>query len=68
MVAEANFDTTFPLETSFPISFGFRPAAELLQGRRFVGMMDEVAIFDRALSPDEIRTIFDAGSAGMIKP
>jgi hypothetical protein len=32
------------------------------------GLMDEIAIFNRALSAAEIKAIYDAGSAGMIKP
>lgn len=34
---------------------------------RFIGMIDEVEIFDRALQGSEIRSIFDAGSAGKCK-
>ena len=34
----------------------------------FPGLIDEVEIFNRALSASEIRSIFDAGSAGKSKP
>ena len=34
----------------------------------FGGIIDEVEIFNRALSEAEIRSMFDAGSAGKIKP
>ena len=34
----------------------------------FKGLIDEVELFDRALSPAEIRAIFEAGSAGKRKP
>ena len=34
----------------------------------FTGLVDEVAFFNRALGEDEIRAIYEAGSAGMIKP
>ena len=34
----------------------------------FSGTIDEVEIFNRALSAGEIRAIYDAGSAGKIKP
>ena len=34
----------------------------------FNGLIDEVSIFNRALSEDEIRAIYEAGSAGKIKP
>ena len=35
---------------------------------RFGGVIDEVEVFNRALSADEIRAIYEAGSAGKIKP
>ena len=35
---------------------------------RFAGVIDEVEVFNRALSGEEIRAIYDAGSAGKIKP
>ncbi|ETW98498.1 MAG: hypothetical protein ETSY1_18520 [Candidatus Entotheonella factor] len=35
--------------------------------RRFIGLIDEVEIHDRALSTTEIQSIFDAGSAGKCK-
>ena len=34
----------------------------------FGGVLDEVELFNRALSADEIRAIYEAGSAGKIKP
>ncbi len=37
-------------------------------GEEFSGLIDELAIFNRALSDDEIKAIFDAGSAGKKKP
>ena len=37
-------------------------------GRFFEGFIDEVEIFDRALSQSEIQAIYNAGSAGKIKP
>ena len=33
----------------------------------FKGLIDEVSIYDRALSASEIQTIFDTGSAGKCK-
>jgi hypothetical protein len=35
---------------------------------KFNGLIDEVEVFDRALSQKEIQGIFDAGSAGKCKP
>ena len=38
-------------------------------GTRFgTGLIDEVEIFNRALTAAEIEAIYDAGSAGKIKP
>ena len=37
-------------------------------GASFQGLIDEVEIFNRALSAAEVRAIFDAGSAGKVKP
>src|SRR5205823_11397568 len=47
--------------------------ASLLIGRsgtceRFVGLIDEVELFNRALSQPEIQAIVDAGSAGKCRP
>ena len=36
--------------------------------KAFNGLIDEVSIYNRALSSDEIKTIFDADSAGKLKP
>jgi hypothetical protein len=35
--------------------------------RFFKGLLDEVALFNRALYADEVQAIFRAGSAGMCK-
>ena len=32
------------------------------------GLIDEVEIFDRAISDAEIKAIYDAGSLGKVKP
>jgi hypothetical protein len=34
----------------------------------FAGLIDEVSIYNRALAADEIKAIYDAGSAGKAKP
>jgi len=44
----------------------FNPPVEV--DHTFGGLIDEVEIFDRALSSAEIAAIFDAGSAGKCKP
>ena len=37
-------------------------------GAVFDGLIDEVALWNRGLSAEEVKTIFDAGSAGMCQP
>lgn len=37
-------------------------------GEYFSGIIDEVAVFQKALSPDEIAAIYNAGSSGMCPP
>jgi uncharacterized delta-60 repeat protein len=49
-----------------PISLGFAIANHNGEGR-FIGRMDEVEIFSRALSQSEIQSIVSAGSAGKCK-
>ena len=51
--------------SSLPLGIG---RVESLTSRNFDGLIDEVEIFNRALTEDEIRAIYDAGSAGKIKP
>ncbi len=34
----------------------------------FKGLMDEIQVYDRALAPEEMQAIYEAGSAGMCKP
>jgi Concanavalin A-like lectin/glucanases superfamily len=50
--------------TSNPVGIGFNPAGSLF----FKGIIDEVQIFDRALTDTEILAMYQAGSAGQCKP
>ena len=55
----------FTPQTTYPVNFG----ARLAQGTfRYSGAMDEVEIFNRALSQAEIQSIFNAGSNGKCHP
>src|SRR5207244_8616008 len=55
----------FTPQTTYPLNFG----ARLAQGAAYyAGSMDEVEIFNRALSQSEIQAIFNAGAAGKCKP
>jgi hypothetical protein len=53
------------IASSHPLGIGTQPG---FSSRDFDGLIDEVEIFDRALSADEIRAIYEAGPAGKIKP
>jgi RHS repeat-associated protein/uncharacterized repeat protein (TIGR01451 family) len=62
-VAVANLGVFTP-QNSFPFYIGARPGSQF----RFPGQIDEVGMFNRALSADEINARFAAGSAGQCKP
>jgi len=55
------------LVSSVPLRIGTRTADDPLTGW-FQGSLDELEIFNRELTPDEISGIYNAGSAGKCKP
>jgi len=62
LVAQANLGTFTP-RTLGDLYFGLR-AHGAGAGMRFLGQMDELAIYSRALADVEIQAIYNAGSAG----
>ncbi|HYE12825.1 MAG TPA: LamG-like jellyroll fold domain-containing protein, partial [Pyrinomonadaceae bacterium] len=56
------FDGTQPLYLG-----AYKNGAGVITGH-FDGLMDEVELFNRALTPHEIKAIYDAGAAGKCKP
>ena len=57
------------LEASNPYSSGISANnAPLRIGDKFDGLIEEVTIYNRALTATEIRAIYDAGSAEKVKP
>jgi hypothetical protein len=52
--------------TTTPVSIGYNSIVANAYGP-MIGIVDEVAIFNRALSASEIQSIYAAGSAGMCK-
>ncbi len=54
---------SFTPQTSSDLNIGLRPAG-IGQGTYYKGMMDEISLYDHALSGQEIESIFKAGSAG----
>ena len=63
-------DTTFGAftpQTTYPLYFGKRPPGDV-NSWVFSGSLDEVSIYNRALSANEIASIYQAGSGGKCKP
>ena len=58
-VGTANLGHITP-QTGFDLFIGTRPAGPL-KGRNFSGLMDEPCIYKRALSPTEIKALYNAG-------
>ncbi len=59
------FSSVTPTDGTNPLTIGARGGSP---GNYFNGTIDEVEIFNRALTPGEIQSLFDAGSAGKCKP
>jgi hypothetical protein len=55
---------TFTPQTSPDLSIGFRPNTVPFGPIPFIGLIDEVSIYSRALLPAEVQSIYNAGSAG----
>ncbi len=53
--------------TSSDLYFGLRPSG-ISAGNRYEGLLDDVEIYNRALSPDEIQALDQAGRAGKREP
>lgn len=65
-VAQQNLGSFTP-QTAVDLYLGYRPEG-VLGGRRFLGGMDEVELFNRALDATEIQAIYYADYAGKCKP
>ena len=70
LAAEMTFPADFTPQTAQDFLIGFHPegSSDLYQGRRFQGRIDEVTFFNRPLSPAEVRSLYNARSAGMCPP
>ncbi len=62
IVSQQNLGSFTPL-TSYALYLGRRPAPSGEEGS-YAGLLDEPAVYNRALSPTDIRAIYQAGSAG----
>jgi len=58
-VTEHNLGTFAP-QTSYPILVGYRPN----ENARFIGAMDELSLYNRALADSEVQAIAGAGTEG----
>ncbi len=63
IVASQNFGSFVP-QTTFPANIGRRTGQQTGLGDTYGGMMDELSIYNRALSSNEIQAIYMAGSGG----
>ncbi|MEW6157005.1 MAG: immunoglobulin domain-containing protein, partial [Verrucomicrobiota bacterium] len=68
LVAEAADTTVAALSSNTADFIGRAAAANGAEFNTFNGSIDEVTIFNRALSAEEIQAIYNAGSAGFCKP
>jgi hypothetical protein len=55
---------SFTPETSSAFNIGYAPH----DGATYDGTIDEVSLYNRALTANEVKAIYDAGSAGKTKP
>ncbi|HYC57258.1 MAG TPA: LamG-like jellyroll fold domain-containing protein [Candidatus Binatia bacterium] len=61
LIAEASLGTFTP-QTSYDLFFAARPGP--VQPTHFDGLLDEIALYDRALSLEEIQDVHEAAEAG----
>jgi hypothetical protein len=63
VVKEANFGSFSP-RTSSDMMIGYRPVTSPYGPLQFFGLIDEVSLYNRGLTTNEIQAIYQAGSAG----
>ena len=63
-VVASNFFGTIIPQTSYGLNLGKRTAATTGNGTLYKGLMDEISLYNAALSQAQIQDIFNAGSAG----
>jgi hypothetical protein len=66
IVGSSVYSNILTLQTASPVHIGYRPdtSAEGRAGARYSGGLDEVAVYNRALTPSEIAALYHAGAAG----
>ncbi|MBN1980949.1 MAG: T9SS type A sorting domain-containing protein [Chitinivibrionales bacterium] len=70
LVSEQPYEFCWILKTGIPIYFGKRPenSSDVLSGAYFTGMMDEIMLFNYALSADSVATIYTAAKSEITMP
>jgi hypothetical protein len=69
LVGSADDTLSGRVETEARLTIGAQPAlGRAMPARHFAGLIDEVEIFRRAVTQNELRAIHQAGSAGKCKP
>ena len=63
IVASANFGNITP-QTTYPVNIGRRTGQPIGNGSNYGGLIDELSLYNRALSSNEIAAIYGAGSGG----
>jgi hypothetical protein len=67
LVATRNVGVFTP-QTTYPLYFGTRVSGPAAVGSYFAGLMDEVSLYNRALTDSEVVAIYNAGSSGKCHP
>ena len=67
LLVQQSLGSFVPL-TSYDLWLGYRPPGFDGSPFTFLGSMDEVTLYRRALHPEEIRAVYTAGSAGKCPP
>ncbi len=68
VMAVSNNIGSFTPQTTYPMNIGRRTGQPIGDGDTFSGLIDELSLYNRALSASEIAAIYNAGSAGKCAP
>ncbi|HMD55581.1 MAG TPA: immunoglobulin domain-containing protein, partial [Phycisphaerae bacterium] len=63
VVASNNFGNITP-QTTYPLNIGRRTGQPIGNGSNYGGLIDELSLYNRALTNSEIQAIYNAGGAG----
>ena len=67
MVISNNWGSFTP-QTTYPLNIGRRLGQPIGLGQTYGGLLDELSLYNRALSQSEIQAIYNAGSGGKCPP